>query len=65
MMTGWRVWQAFEVRPGITLLSEQDRSRHWRALVESCRGSDGRIDASEYERWLDCFLEHAHLWGYA
>jgi len=62
-MAGWRVWFAFEARPGITITSTQDRSDHWRGLVKACRGSDGKLDMNEY--WLDLLVEHAHLWGEA
>jgi hypothetical protein len=62
-MTGWRFWFAFEVRPGITKTSTQDRSEHWRCLAEACRGSNGAIDPDEFDRWMTCFIEHAHLWG--
>jgi hypothetical protein len=65
MSSGWRVWFAFETRPGITNTSAQDRSAHWHVLADSCRGSDGKIDAVEFDRWLTCFIEHAHLWGNA
>lgn len=61
----WRVWLAFEVRPGITIQSTQDKSEHWRGLAESCRGPDGKIDADAFDGWLACFIEHAHLWGEA
>lgn len=64
-MNGWRVWFAFEVKPGITNTSVQDRSDHWRGLAEACRGSNGKIDPDEYDRWLTCFVDHSHLWGEA
>jgi len=48
-MAGWRVWFAFEARPGITITSTQDRSDHWRGLVKACRGSDGKL--SMHVRW--------------
>ncbi len=65
MSNGWRVWFAFEARPGVTNTSEQDRSEHWKGLAKACRGSDGKIDAVEFDYWLTCFIEHAHLWGQA
>ena len=64
-MNGWRVWFAFEVKPGITITSTQDKSEHWRALAHACRGADGAINAVEFDRWLTCFVEHAHLWDEA
>jgi len=64
-MTGWRVWFAFEVKPGITITSMQDRSAHWRGLAEACRGVSGKIDPAEFDHWLTCLVEHAHLWGEA
>jgi hypothetical protein len=65
MLNGWRVWFAFEVKPGITITSTQDKSEHWRGLANACRKSDGKIDAVEFDHWLTCFVEHAHLWGQA
>lgn len=65
MLTGWRVWFAFEVRPGITTRSTQDLSEHWRGLAEACRDPDGKINGGEFNHWLDCLLEHSHLWGHA
>jgi len=65
VLNGWRVWFAFESRPGITITSTQDRSGHWRGLAEACRGSNGKINAVEYDYWMTCFIEHAHLWGQA
>ena len=65
MCSGWRVWLAFEVRPGITITSTQDRSEHWRQLANACRGSDGKIDEVEFDYWINCLVEHAHLWGHA
>jgi hypothetical protein len=64
-VNGWRVWLAFEVKPGITITSTQDKSDHWRGLAEACRGVDGLIDARDFDRWLTCLIEHAHLWGEA
>jgi hypothetical protein len=64
-MSGWRVWLAFERRPGITIDFGQDRALHWRELAESCRGSDGKIDAVEFDRWMTVMIELGHLWGYA
>jgi hypothetical protein len=64
-VSGWRVWLAFEVKPGVTGTSVQDRSEHWRGLAEASRGSDGKIDPVEFDRWLTCLLDHAHLWGRA
>lgn len=64
-MNGWRVWLAFEVRPGITITSTHDRSKHWKALAEACRGPSGAIDPIEFDRWLTCFVEYAYLWGEA
>lgn len=61
----WRVWLAFEVRPGITVASTADRSEIWRGLAESCRGTDGRIDSSEFARWLDVLTERVNLWASA
>ena len=62
-MSGWRVWFAFEVRPGVTRTSQQDLREHWRGLAAACRQPDGKLDAAEYDRWLECMVEHAHLWG--
>jgi len=62
---GWRVWLAFEVRPGITAASTADRSAIWRGLAESCRGVDGKIDSAEFARWLDVLTEHVYLWASA
>lgn len=64
-MSGWRVWLAFEVKPGITITATQDKSEHWRQLAAACRDPSGKIDAAEFDRWLTCFVEHAHLWGEA
>lgn len=64
-MAGWRVWFAFEVKPGVTNTSVQDRSEHWRGLAEACRGPNGKIDPIEYDRWLTCLVEYAHAWGEA
>jgi hypothetical protein len=64
-MSGWRVWFAFEVKPGVTNTSMQDRSDHWRGLAESCRNVDGKIDATEYNHWLEIIVEYSHLWGEA
>lgn len=64
-MSGWRVWFAFEARPGVTSTSVQDKSDHWRGLAEACRGSDGKIDPVEFDHWMRCLIEHGHLWGYA
>ncbi len=64
MSYGWRVWLAFELRPGITA-SVVDRSAVWRGLADSCRAADGRIDAAEFTRWMDCIVERVHLWGQA
>jgi hypothetical protein len=47
-MSDWRVWLAFEVRPGITSTSVQDKSEHWRGLAEARR--------VEFDRWLTCLL---------
>lgn len=62
-MSGWRVWFAFEVGPGVTKTSMQDLSNHWRGLLATCRGVDGKVDVPEYERWLDLIVDYAHLWG--
>ena len=64
-LIGWRVWFAFEVRPGITITSTQDNSEHWRGLAEACRKADGKINVEEFDHWLTCLVEHAHLWGQA
>lgn len=64
-MPGWRVWFAFEVRPGIMNTSQQDRAAHYRGLANACRGLDGKLDVAEYDRWLDLVIGHAHLWGVA
>lgn len=64
-MTGWRVWFAFEIRPGVTRAAADDRSATWRGLADSCRDASGKIDAAEFGRWLDCLVEHGHLWGTA
>lgn len=64
-MSGWRVWFAFEVKPGVTVTSQQDHSELWGKLAESCRDASGMINAVEYDKWLTCFIEHAHLWGQA
>jgi hypothetical protein len=59
----WRCWLAFEVRPGIT--ATRNLGSHWRALAESCRGADGRIDGSVFEFWMDMILDHSHTSGEA
>jgi hypothetical protein len=64
-VSGWRVWLAFEARPGITLLSTRDTSKLWRALFESCRGHDGKVDVVEFERCLDLMVDYSHAWGAA
>ena len=61
----WRVWLAFETRPGITITSMQDKTTLWRSLVEACRDSSGRINRDEYMYWMTFLVEHAHLWGEA
>lgn len=61
MMPGWRVWLAFEVRPGVT--SDLDLTEHWRGLCDSCRRADGKVDAIEYDRWMRVLLENRHVWG--
>jgi len=61
---GWRVWLAFEVRPGITAAFTADRSI-WRGLVESRRGADGKIDSAEFARWLDVLTDRVYLWASA
>lgn len=49
-MSGWRVWRAFESDP------VRDDSSLWRALAESCRKANGRIDGVEFEYWVDILL---------
>lgn len=60
-MAGWRVWFAFEVRPGITKHSTLDLSEHCRGLRALCRKPNGKIDVEEYLRWLDLLMDHSHL----
>lgn len=60
---GWRAWLAFEARPGITLSST--RETDFRALIESCRGPDGKVDAVECERWVDLVVDYSHAWASA
>jgi hypothetical protein len=64
-MSGWRVWLAFEVRPGVTKTSQQDMTDHWRALAESCLNSKGKLDAKEFDRWVELIVEYSHLRGEA
>jgi hypothetical protein len=61
----WRVWFAFEVRPGITIGTGRDRSEHWTQLAKACRGADGKIDIVEFNHWLDILMEREHVWGNA
>jgi hypothetical protein len=65
MSTGWRVWLAFEVRPGITAGALRDDRALWRPLAASCRTPDGKLDATEFDRWLDCLTDRPHAWGHA
>lgn len=64
-MTSWRVWFAFEARPGITIASTHEHPGLWEALVEACRRADGSIDCDEYDCWMACLIKHSHLWGAA
>ncbi len=64
MSTGWRVWLAFEVRPGITDTG-RDMTALWRSLADSCRRPDGTVDHIEFDRWMNCIVEHTYLWGTA
>lgn len=64
-MSGWRVWQAFEVRPGVTTASLRDDGDLFRSLSSTCRKADRKIDAADYGMWLDLLIEHSHLWGQA
>lgn len=64
-MSGWRCWLAFEVRPGITRRAPQDGVVRSRALFESCRLPDGRIDPTEFARWTDVLVEYGYQWGQA
>ena len=64
-MTGWRVWFAFEAKPGVTITSTQDMSGHWRGLVETCLNADGTLDAEEFDRWVQLITDHSHLRGEA
>lgn len=59
----WRVWFAFEAKPGVPVSNSKNRTHLWGALAESCRGSNGKIDPVEYDCWLQCFIDHEHLWG--
>lgn len=65
MMPGWRAWQAFEVRPGVTASALRDDRALYRALAASCRAPDGTLDGAEFERWLDCLTDRPHAWGRA
>jgi len=57
----WRVWLAFEVKPGIT----RTHVSHWRALTEACRGADGMVDRAEREYWAAFLIDNVHMWGEA
>lgn len=46
----WRVWRAFEDEP------QRDNRELWRALAEACRDRNGKIDAAEFEHWLDVIV---------
>lgn len=59
----WRVWLAFEVRPGVSAWSLRDDTDLYRALRGACRRPNGKLDVQEYERWLDWFFDNAHLWA--
>lgn len=59
----WRVWLAFETRPGIT--RDSINSGHWKALAGACRLPNGKINLAEFEYWRDCFVDNSHLWGQA
>lgn len=65
MSTGWRYWFAFETRPGVMIASGIDLAKHWRALADSCRGTDGKLDKVEYSSLVEFLVEHSHLWGRA
>jgi hypothetical protein len=60
-MSGWRVWFAFEARPGVTKTSLQDMTDYWRGLAESCLNHEGKLDAKEFDRWVELIVEHSHL----
>lgn len=50
----WRVWRAFDREP------LRDHSKLWRALAESCRDVNGRIDGVEFDRWVQIILDNDH-----
>lgn len=62
---GWRVWLAFESKPGVTMTQNLDLRAHWRSLAESCRSADGKVDAQLFDHWFTLIVEHSHFWGYA
>lgn len=62
-MIRWRYWFAFETRPGVRRGTEDDRSAHWRALAASCRKPNGRLDAAEYDSWLEFLIDREHQWA--
>lgn len=64
-MSGWRVWFAFELRPGMTLVSVKNLTHIWQALAESCLDKDGKLRVKEYEHWVTCILDNCHIWGQA
>lgn len=57
-----RCWFAFEVRPGER--DQTDRSEHWRALAHACRDADGKVNADEFNTWLQVMID-ANEWGEA
>jgi hypothetical protein len=63
MSDGWRVWLAFEAKPGIARAEARDRRGHWRGLNDACTGDDGRVDATEFDRWMTLMVEYVHLWA--
>ncbi len=64
-MAGWRVWLAFEARPGVSRYSGHDMTDHWRGLYDACRRPDGKVDAIEFDRWMTLMIEHGHARGAA
>jgi len=64
-MSGWRVWFAFEERPGVMTGSLLDMERHWRALLVACKKPDGKNDSAEFDKWMTIMVEYSHLWGHA
>lgn len=59
-MSGWRVWFAFESRPGVMVGSGGRSPEYWYALLDVCRKADGSLDHAEYMRWMELVIETGH-----